>query len=80
MCITLKLGHDPIIMFLISFSCFAEYYLANWIAYVKGKYYFGLIDCNEGEIGMCLLHLSTSVFGDFIWEITVKYKKKFYIK
>ena len=58
------------------FSSFAEYYCANHIAFVKGKYHFGTIDCTEGEVGTCVVMILTSLFGSCIWEYHVNLKNK----
>ena len=58
-------------MFVVCFGCFVEYYLANWQTYVSGWYYFGTIDCTEGEMGTVSVLALTSIFGSSIWEYNV---------
>ncbi len=76
-CIALKLGTDPWIMFILCFGCFVEYYLANWQTYVSGWYYFGTIDCTEGEMGTVSVLLLSSIFGNSIWEHNVNFQNEY---
>ncbi|XP_045175187.2 choline/ethanolaminephosphotransferase 1-like [Mercenaria mercenaria] len=69
-CISLKLGHDP--MVLLFEMCLSEFcfYLAHWQTYVTGTLKFGMIDVTEGQFFVMAIYTLCAISPGF-FDITL---------
>ncbi|XP_055339012.1 cholinephosphotransferase 1-like [Paramacrobiotus metropolitanus] len=70
-CITLKLGEEPLWTIFFVFSAIAIFYVAHWQTYVTGSLQFGVFDVTEIQYVCMMLHIVTFFGGTSIWKTEI---------
>lgn len=70
--VSLKLGSDPWLMFIICFLAMTAFYTAHWQTYVTGTLKFGKVDVTEAQVTVYSIYAITGLVGDSIWATKVR--------
>ncbi|KFD69174.1 hypothetical protein M514_02950 [Trichuris suis] len=70
-CLSMRLGHIPVLVMLYWIFATVMFYSAHWQAYVSGVLRFGRFDVTEAQFCTMALCIVSGIFGPNVWMIEV---------